>query len=477
LTSSSSAPLNRHGQNLVDKFSDNTNEIIDAITNASFSENCKLNGKGLRLNLFNDDSPTENPLITIKMKPSEDDMFGFNVKGGSDQNLPVIVTRVAPNTPAEGKLNEGDQVVSVNGHPVENISHVDVIKLIRSVEDRTEDGELVLTIRSNLYNQGLSNDSELNGKEEPAFLYNPVDSSLSKNKKKSSKLHQSIMLLNEGLVSGTLLDQFERMYCEKPDEDIIIAKLPCNLLKNRYRDISPYDSTRVKIRNGNDEDYINASHVNMQIPETGITNRYIATQGPLSDTTQDFWTMVWEQKSTLIVMVTPLIENDFIKCHKYWPDLNETMKLQDDLKLTCIKQSESNIMVERKFNLMKSGKKRVITHLLYKQWPDHGVPEDSTHFHQLINTVRRCRLSMNNEPIIVHCSAGIGRTGVLILMETALCLMEQNLPVYPLELLKTMRDQRARLIQTTIQFSFVLQAIYDIYQKELSQVKPETEKR
>lgn len=107
----------------------------------------------------------------------------------------------------------------------------------------------------------------------------------------------------------------------------------------------------------------------MEIKGTGIVNRYIATQGPLCDTTQDFWTMVEEQKCSLIVMVTPLIENDFIKCHKYWPDLNDTLKLHDDMKLQCIKQTESNIMVERKFNLSKAGKKRVITHLLYKAWP------------------------------------------------------------------------------------------------------------
>lgn len=106
--SSKSSALNRNNLAFIDKFGENTNEIIDAITHASsasFIENCKLNGKNLRLNL-NDDSPT-NPLITVKMRPSEDDMFGFNVKGGSDQNLPVIVTRVLPNTPADGKLSEG----------------------------------------------------------------------------------------------------------------------------------------------------------------------------------------------------------------------------------------------------------------------------------------------------------------------------------------------------------------------------------
>ena len=124
-------------------------------------------------------------------------------------------------------------------------------------------------------------------------------------------------------------------------------------------------------------------------------------------------------------------------------------------------------MTERKFTFSKGNKKRTITHLLYKSWPDHGTPSDSNHFHQLINTVRQYR-SGTQDPIVVHCSAGIGRTGVLILMETALCLIENNLPVYPLELLKTMRDQRARLIQTSSQFTFVLNAICEIYQKELN---------
>ena len=111
----------------------------------------------------------------------------------------------------------------------------------------------------------------------------------------------------------------------------------------------------------------------MEIPGTGIVNRYIATQGPLGDTTQDFWTMVDEQRSNLIVMVTPLVENDFIKCHKYWPCSNSTLKLNDDMKVQCIKKTETNIMVERKFNLIKGGKKRVITHLLYKAWPGRSI--------------------------------------------------------------------------------------------------------
>lgn len=105
---------------------------------------------------------------------------------------------------------------------------------------------------------------------------------------------------------------------------------------------------------------------------------------------------------------------------------------------------------------------RIVHHLQYTAWPDHGVPDDASDFLALVFRVRKYREG-TVEPIIVHCSAGIGRTGVLIMMETAMCLIEANQPVYPIEILKTMRDQRGGLIQTLTQFKFVCAAIHKIY--------------
>ncbi|RWS16394.1 tyrosine-protein phosphatase non-receptor type 4-like protein [Dinothrombium tinctorium] len=434
------------------------------------------NIKNLRLCIFNDESPTQGQpgLITIHMKPDEQGRFGFNVKGGADQNLPVLVSRVAPNTPADTaapKLNEGDQVVSVNGKDVEGLTHEEVVKLIRSTKERAPGGELVLIIRPNVYTRTMSvGDEDLND-DEPPFQYIPVDASPSSRlRSKCDRLHESIMLMKEALETGSIITQFEQLERKKSGESMNMAKLPDNILKNRYKDISPYDSTRV-VLNIEAGDYINASYVNMEIPTSGIVNRYIATQGPLSNTTDDFWEMVWEQKSSLIIMVTPLMERGRVKCHKYWPDVDDYEELDNYLKVSCVKETDTSSMVERELKLTheKLREERDITHLQYLAWPDHGVPEDAKDFLGLIQKVRNIRCGMV-EPIIVHCSAGIGRTGVLILMETAMCLIEANEPIYPIEIVKAMRDQRAMLIQTSSQFRFVVEAIIKVYEEGI--VKP-----
>ncbi|MPC13088.1 Tyrosine-protein phosphatase 1 [Portunus trituberculatus] len=118
---------------------------------------------------------------------------------------------------------------------------------------------------------------------------------------------------------------------------------------------------------------------------------------------------------------------------------------------------------------LQTQEERHITHMQYLAWPDHGVPDDSTEFLNFVTQVRKARVGMV-EPTIVHCSAGIGRTGVLILMETAQCLIEANEPIYPLDIVKAMRDQRAMMIQTASQFRFVCEAIHRVYTEEL--VKP-----
>ena len=209
-------------------------------------------------------------------------------------------------------------------------------------------------------------------------------------------------------------------------------------------------------------------------------NRYIATQGPLRETQDDFWLMLWEQHVPLVVMVTPLEEKGRNKCHKYWPEAHETpLHVFGLFHVTLVAQSESRAVTERLFSLKDDKEERVVTHLQYLAWPDHGVPDRDQDFLELVARVRRVR-QVSPQPVVVHCrytcykchsqvidlslSAGIGRTGVLVLMETGLCLLEAREPLFPLELLRTMRDQRAMLIQTAQQFRFVCEALLRAYQ-------------
>ncbi|TKC39868.1 hypothetical protein EI555_020562 [Monodon monoceros] len=116
----------------------------------------------------------------------------------------------------------------------------------------------------------------------------------------------------------------------------------------------------------------------------------------------------------------------------------------------------------------ETGEEHTVTHLQYVAWPDHGVPDDSSDFLEFVNYVRSLRVE--GEPVLVHCSAGIGRTGVLVTMETSMCLMERNLPVYPLDIVRKMRDQRAMMVQTSSQYKFVCEAILRVYEEGLVQM-------
>ena len=180
--------------------------------------------------------------------------------------------------------------------------------------------------------------------------------------------------------------------------------------------------------------------------------------------------MIWECQSNLIIMLTTIVERGRIKCHKYWPDFGDTVEY-GQLTVTCIKEDTGDNFVFREFSLQQEDTEEVrqVTQMAYLSWPDNGVPESSEEFFHFVEAVRSHRQG-SLYPTIVHCSAGIGRTGVVILMETALYLIEANQPVYPLDLTRVMRDQRASMIQTTSQYKFVCQAILKVYKE--GKVKP-----
>ncbi|XP_045431682.1 tyrosine-protein phosphatase non-receptor type 4 isoform X5 [Pipistrellus kuhlii] len=362
--------------------------------------------------------PQDN-LVLIRMKPDENGRFGFNVKGGYDQKMPVIVSRVAPGTPADlcvPRLNEGDQVVLINGRDIAEHTHDQVVLFIKASCER-HSGELVLLVRPNAVYDVVEEKLET----EPDFQYIPEKAPLDGAHQDDRSLRESMIQLAEGLITGTVLTQFDQLYRKKPGMTMSCAKLPQNISKNRYRDISPYDATRVILK-GN-EDYINANYIN-------------------------------------------------VKCHQYWPDPTGSSSY-GCYQVTCHSEEGNTAYIFRKMTLFNQEKNesRQLIQIQYTAWPDHGVPDDSSDFLNFVCHVRNKRAG-KEEPVVVHCSAGIGRTGVLITMETAMCLIECNQPVYPLDIVRTMRDQRAMMIQTPSQYRFVCEAILKVYEEGF--VKPLT---
>ncbi|XP_022124936.2 tyrosine-protein phosphatase non-receptor type 1 [Pieris rapae] len=240
------------------------------------------------------------------------------------------------------------------------------------------------------------------------------------------------------------------------------AKKPRNKHLNRYRDVSPYDHTRVKL-NRIERDYINANFVN--IPSA--KRSYILTQGPLAATMGHFWLMVWEQCSTGIVMLNKLIENKETKCHQYWPGEEGLESIYEDVQLavTLISEQNKNYYILRKFKLqdLESKETRDVLQFHYITWPDFKVPKSPTQFLDFLNDVWSSGILESSGPPIIHCSAGIGRSGTFCLVDSTLFSMEsQGVDnVDPKEIMKIMRTQRMGLIQNTDQFRFCYLAIIE----------------
>ncbi|XP_071660491.1 tyrosine-protein phosphatase non-receptor type 3 isoform X5 [Patagioenas fasciata] len=404
----------------------------------------------------------EGDLLLVRIIPDEDGKFGFNLKGGVDQKMPLVVSRITPGSPADKcipKLNEGDQIVLINGRDISEHTHDQVVMFIKaSRESHTR--ELALLVRRKVVKQFVEpkSEDEADSHDLPESLL-PVCSQYG-----GDTLEESMEQLRKGLESGTVLIQFEQLYRKKPGLAVTCAKVPQNMDKNRYKDVLPYDATRIILQG--DEDYINANYVNMEIPSVGIVNRYIATQGPLPHTCAHFWQVVWDHKLSLIIMLTTLTERGRTKCHQYWPDPPDVMEY-GSFRVRCHSEDCTIAYVVREMVITKveTEQQHTVTHLQYVAWPDHGVPDDSMDFLEFVNCMRPKRVE--NEPVLVHCSAGIGRTGVLVTMETAMCLIERNQPVYPLDIVRKMRDQRAMMVQTSSQYKFVCEAILRVYKEGL----------
>ncbi|XP_029360195.1 tyrosine-protein phosphatase non-receptor type 3 [Echeneis naucrates] len=413
---------------------------------------------------YNKDALGDGDLMLICITPDHEGKFGFNVKGGVDQKMPLAISHVKPDSPAgrcEPKLLEGDLVVLINGRDISEHTHDQVVMFIRaSRESHTR--ELALLIRRKGPGRmppllQLPPALTLTGQLQGDRVQSPVQLGC------VATLEESMRQLERGIQSGTLCFHFENLYRRKPGLSLNCARLCENMDKNRYKDVLPYDATRVKLQGK--EDYINASHITVAPPVSGVCLRYVAAQGPLPQTCTHFWQSVWEQQTHTIIMLTTLTERGRTKCHQYWPHPPE-VKDYGHMRVKCHSEECNLAYVTRQFTLthIQRGEERAVTHLQYVAWPDHGVPDDPSDFLLFISSVRERR--KGEHPLMVHCSAGIGRTGVLITMETALSLLDKSQPVLPLDIVKTLRDQRPMMVQTTCQFQFVCEAILRVYKEK-----------
>ncbi|KAM9330525.1 tyrosine-protein phosphatase non-receptor type 13 [Gastrophryne carolinensis] len=255
--------------------------------------------------------------------------------------------------------------------------------------------------------------------------------------------------------------EFESLQNLKPLDECLIGQAKDNKKKNRYKNILPYDTTRVPL--GAEDGYINASFIKMPVGNEHFT--YIACQGPLPSTVPDFWQMVWEQNSNVIAMMTQEVEGGKIKCQRYWPEEpDRALRITNELQLTLLKTQQLESFVIRILELqdIQTGDVRHIAHLNFTAWPDHDTPTDPN---QLLNFISYMRYIYKTGPIITHCSAGIGRSGTLICIDVLLGLISKNLEFNISDLVRTMRLQRHGMIQTEEQYIFCYQVILYILKR------------
>uniref|UniRef100_A0A182N2F2 protein-tyrosine-phosphatase n=1 Tax=Anopheles dirus TaxID=7168 RepID=A0A182N2F2_9DIPT len=299
--------------------------------------------------------------------------------------------------------------------------------------------------------------------EEPADIPlksfpNQYDELFQSNREKVSKEFQAINYFSDFALQETVSFQSARE----------------NDRKNRYVNILPYDSNRVLLDSYEDEedgdganDYINASF----IEGYKYQREYIATQGPKQETCYDFWRMVLQYEIESIVMLTQPIDHDKNKCCQYYPRFNQYNDF-GDLRVKCTQELNLSLYYKRLFLVSKGNLTKAVFHYHFLDWPDHSCPASTTDLIKFSKIVRAERKSYAI-PLVVHCSAGVGRTGTFIALDIILQRMQQEKKINVYDTVKRLRRQRVKMVQTLDQYTFLYQCCLE-YVSKSNRKKPKT---
>ncbi|XP_046582364.1 uncharacterized protein LOC124289762 [Haliotis rubra] len=262
-------------------------------------------------------------------------------------------------------------------------------------------------------------------------------------------------LIGEGS-SVQIIDEFQRLSC--PDiENAKYGSLDDNVTKNRYRDVLPYDATRVslEIDDKSESDYINASFIDGYKEHI----QYVAAQGPSVEVVADFWRMIWQLNTTKIVMLTNLVEARKVKCEMYWPFCSSDFSTYGKVYVQCVEEKVYKNYTLRKLAVWKEhSDHRLIRQFHFTSWPDHGVPGETTailDFHRVVKDTK----TDSSGPLLIHCSAGIGRTGTFIALDYLLDQAREEGRVCIYTCVQNLRQQRMKMVQTQEQYAFIYKAL------------------
>jgi len=235
-----------------------------------------------------------------------------------------------------------------------------------------------------------------------------------------------------------------------------------NPSKNRYRDILPWDHTRVKLMTKEGGDYINANLIKNVTP---LSPDYILTQGPIAATLGDFWLMVWEQKAPVIVMLTKEVEGNRLKCHQYWPIDEGHTVVYGAIRVHMRRVNHCAAWIERNMHVQHAESDEIlaVSHLQFVGWPDHGVPHSPSDLLTFLSEVHDHRQEKDlqaQRPLVVHCSAGVGRAGTFCVVYSAIRELHGTRSIVNIpKLVQVFRKHRKFVVQKKEQYEFCYRAI------------------